>query len=179
MIKIKSSIRLNAIEPADYRVHYELMQRIYPSAFAYMWSDDGAWYVKRIHEKSALLLDLKVPDSSYHHVYFREKLVGILRLKFAELSPDFPNQPALKIDRVYLDDNVRGEGLGTKLIDYAKEEARRRGKKILWLERMDTNEATINFYRKCGFVDGSSFRLTFPLLREEFRGMHRMSWRVE
>jgi len=54
----------------------------------------------------------------------------------------------------------------------------RLGNKLLWLERMSTNDATIGFYRKHGFEDGGQFRLPFELMYEKFRGMYRMAWQL-
>ena len=66
--------------------------------------------------------------------------------------------------------------MGSALVNYAKAETHRLDRELLWLERMDTNDATIGFYQKCGFVRGSAFRLTFGLMYEQFRGMHRLWW---
>ncbi|MEM6770088.1 MAG: GNAT family N-acetyltransferase [Bacteroidota bacterium] len=170
---------LQPIRAEDYHLHLELMERIYPPAFAYLWPDAGAWYVDRTHNQTALQRDLATPNAPYYHVYFRGGLVGIFRLKLAAPNPDFPGRSALKLDRVYLDDAIRGQGVGTQLMEYAKAETRRLGREILWLERMDTNEATKAFYRKCGFRQGSDFRLTFERMHEEYRGMHRLWWERE
>ncbi len=175
-IHLSDHIHLRAIQPKDHDKHFALMKRIYPPAFDYLWPDAGVWYVDRVHRKKALLADLSVPDAPYYHVYFLDELIGIFRLKLNAENPDFPGAPALKLDRVYLDDAVRGQGIGSALIDYAKAETLRLGKSLLWLERMSTNEATIGFYHKHGFVDGGEFRLTFEQMYPRFRGMFRMAW---
>lgn len=178
-IKIKDTLHLRDIKQEDHIVHKALMQRIYPPAFDYLWPDDGDWYINRTHGEEAFLSDLTEPDAPYHHVYFKGKLIGIYRLKLNAQNPDFPDEPAMKLDRLYLDDAVRGNGIGSLLIDHAKAETLRLGKQLLWLERMDTNDATIGFYRKHGFVDGGQFRLPFELMYPHFRGMYRMAWRVD
>jgi len=167
---------LQPIQAEDHIRHLELMEKIYPPAFAYLWPDAGVWYVDRTHNQAALLRDLAEPEAPYYHVYYQGALVGIFRLKQNTTNPDFPSVAALKLDRLYLDDAIRGQGVGTALVDYAKAETRRLGRELLWLERMDTNEATINFYRKCGFQRGSAFRLTFDRMYEQYRGMHRLWW---
>lgn len=182
MLLLTPELHLLPITPADHPRHLALMQRIYPPAFAYLWPDGGAWYLDHVHGKPAFLKDLAAVNTTYQHVYFRDELIGILRLESEKPCPDFPDRPAsdfLKLDRLYLDDTVRGKGIGTTLIDYVKTEALRLDKSILWLERMDTNEATIGFYRKNGFVDGGTFRLPYENMYARFRGMYRMSWRAD
>lgn len=176
-LSLTPELHLRPITPVDHARHLGLMKRIYPPAFAYLWPDGGAWYVNNIHNETALRKDLSEPDAPYHHVYFRNELIGILRLQLHEECPDFPGEPALKLQRLYLADDVRGHGIGTTIMDYVKAETRRLGKALLWLERMDTNAATIGFYRKNGFADGGAFRLTYERMHEQFRGMYRMWWR--
>ncbi len=177
-IKFRSNIHLRLIQPEDHAKHFALMQRIYPPAFAYLWPDAGAWYVERTHGKEAFLADLALADAPYYHVYLKDELIGIFRLKLHAENPDFGGEAALKLDRVYLDDAVRGQGVGSVLLDYAKAETLRLNKRLLWLERMSTNEATIGFYRKHGFVDGGQFRLPFERMYSRFRGMFRMAWQA-
>jgi ribosomal protein S18 acetylase RimI-like enzyme len=176
-IYLTDTVSLRNIQPKDHPKHLELMQRIYPPAFSYLWPDGGDWYVDKVHSEAAFLSDLATPDAPYKHVYFKDKLIGIYRLKLNNPNPDFPDEPTLKIDRLYLDDAVRGNGIGSILITHAKAETLRQGKQLLWLERMDTNEATIRFYRKHDFMDGSTFRLPFVQMYEKFRGMRRLWWR--
>lgn len=176
-IAISPNLELRPILEEDHPLHYALMQRIYPPAFAYLWPDGGAWYIDHVHAREVFEKDLAREDLRYYHVYFREALVGIYRLKQNAEMPDFPGEPALVLDRLYLDDAVRGKGIGTALMNHTKKETLRLGKTLLWLERMDSNEATIGFYRKCGFTDGSTFRLPFEQMYPEYRGMCRLWWR--
>lgn len=171
---LREDLYLREIRPEDHARHRALMQHIYPQAFAYLWPDEGAWYVNHVHRQEALLADLATPDAPYYHVYFRDQLIGILRLKRHVGCPDFPGRPALKLERMYLDDAARGHGIGKALVAFARREARRLHKTILWLERMDSNDATISFYRSAGFTDGGSFTLDMPLMYEQRRGMVRM-----
>ena len=177
VISVSSDLILRPIVPEDHSIHFSLMERIYPPAFAYLWPDAGAWYINHVHGREPFERDLAQPDAPYYHVYFREKLIGIYRLKLHTEMPDFPGVPTLKLDRLYLDDAERGQGIGSALVEYAKKETDRLGKSLLWLERMDTNESTIAFYLKCGFTDGSAFRLTFDQMYPKYRGMHRLWWR--
>jgi ribosomal protein S18 acetylase RimI-like enzyme len=154
------------------------MQRIYPPAFAYLWPDEGAWYVDYVHCKQSLLRDLDTPDAPYYHVYHHEQLVGIFRLKLHAPCPDASESPALKLDRLYLADEVRGQGIGQALMAYAFEETRRLGKDILWLDRMNSNEATIRFYHKLGFTECGQFRLPFVQMYSKYREMRRILLKV-
>ena len=177
-LHLSDSLCLAPIRPEDHQVHLALMQRIYPPAFAYLWPDEGAWYIDHVHGKQAFLRDLDTPDTPYYHVYHHEQLVGIFRLKLHVPCPDAPELRALKLDRLYLADEVRGQGIGQALMAYTLEETRRLGKEIIWLDRMDSNEATIRFYRKLGFTECGQFRLPFEQMYPKYRGMWRVLLKV-
>ncbi|MEM9931423.1 MAG: hypothetical protein AAF840_16555 [Bacteroidota bacterium] len=89
-VLLTEELFLRPIRPEDHLQHLRLMHRIYPPAFAYLWPDEGAWYINHIHTATALQQDLAVPDAPYYHVYFQENLIGIFRLKLAAPNPDFP-----------------------------------------------------------------------------------------
>ena len=154
------------------------MQRIYPPAFAYLWPDGGGWYLNRIHGQEPFETDLSQRNSAYYHVYLETELIGIFRILVDEPNPDSPELSAIKLDRIYLAERARGQGVGKALINYAKARTVEGGYDQLWLERMDTNAATIAFYYRNGFVDGSAFRLPYEQMHTRFRGMVRMNWRV-
>lgn len=46
---------------------------------------------------------------------------------------------------------VEGQGVGRRLLDAARAEARRRGAKRLWLVTTNDNTAAIRFYQRYGF----------------------------
>ena len=48
--------------------------------------------------------------------------------------------------------DVRRRGLGGRLMDFAKAEARRQGRRMIILETQTCNVNAIDFYRRNGFV---------------------------
>lgn len=155
------------------------MHRIYPPAFAYLWPDGGVGYAERIHGKDAFLRDLLERDAPYFRVEWRGAPIGILRWQVGKPSPDLPDLAALKLDRLYLGPEARGKGVGTQLLRFIFDTAARLGKSLVWLERMDSNDGTIAFYRSRGFVEGGAFRYDGPAMLDEYRGMTRLFYVID
>ena len=75
-----------------------------------------------------------------------EKPVGGIGL--AEISL-FPR--CCEMQKLYLDDAVKGHGLGYRLIETAEQAARRLGYGRMYLETHTRLQAAIHLYEKCGY----------------------------
>jgi putative acetyltransferase len=56
-----------------------------------------------------------------------------------------------ELRKMYLAREVRGRGLGKRLLDHVLEEARRRGLQEIWLETNSVLAEAIGLYRRYGF----------------------------
>ncbi|HLV34188.1 MAG TPA: GNAT family N-acetyltransferase [Spirillospora sp.] len=70
----------------------------------------------------------------------------------------------LLIDEIYLREAYRGQGIGTKMIEFLKAFCHEQGIGKLWLEVDDHNDAALTFYQRVGFVPESSLfmQMTIP-----------------
>jgi len=78
--------------------------------------------------------------------YDEDKLVGfgVLAHKFRGMNKD-----QLQIDLMYVSRKYRRQGIGTKIIDALKKEARKRGARQLYISSTETRSA-VSFYKSCG-----------------------------
>ena len=68
----------------------------------------------------------------------------------------------------------RNQQTHLKLMDWVKKQALDHGSQLLWLEVMDTQQQALRFYKNLGYKIAGDFRLTFTLMHEHLRVMHRM-----
>ena len=176
MIHLNAFLSLHPLTPADHPAHATLMRRIYPPAFAYLWPDGGEWYLETYHGREAFEGDLAEDNCPYYHVHLEGKPIGILWLRLHAPDPDHPELPGLKLERIYLDPSITGRGIGSYLMNYVKAAGRRLGKALVWLERMDSNESTIRFYRRQGFTRGGAFSFGHGPMYAHLRDMHRLAY---
>ena len=74
------------------------------------------------------------------------KVIG--GIGFAKL--DFMEETA-ELQKLYLDDSVKGSGLGYELISFVEDKMRAAGYKYSYLETHDNLQAAIHVYEKCGY----------------------------
>lgn len=104
----------------------------------------------------------------------------LVRLLFGTniLEPS-PRKGECYCDRVSIRADARGEGIGTKLLEYAKELTAQKGFKKLTLYVVSTNEVAVNLYKKLGF---KIIRTQKSLLTQWILGTkewHHMRYRLE
>ena len=174
VIQLSESISLKAVTLNDAVVLKELMHKIYPPPYKHLWEDDGYWYVEETFNKTALEKELAASNALYFFVAHENETVGVLRIVHNAPLSDISDVKASKLHRIYLDPKLQGKGFGKLLMDWSKQQAIKNGSQLIWLEAMDTQEQALQFYKKLGYEISSDFRLTFELMYEHLRGMHKM-----
>ena len=90
------------------------------------------------------------PDQRYYFILLDDggKLVG--GMGFAEF-PHYEN--CAELQKLYLADEVKGQGLSYRLMREAEEKARAFGYGELYLETHSNLRTAIHLYRKCGYTE--------------------------
>ena len=58
-----------------------------------------------------------------------------------------------ELQKLYLDDSVKGSGLGYEMIAFIENEMWKAGFKVSYLETHDNLQAAIHIYQKCGYTE--------------------------
>lgn len=98
------------------------------------------------------------PDSLYQDHWAKAEAFGIVQeqngrrelLACIEICPEeWSNR--LMVTELWVSDALQRQGIGTRLMNLAKEEAARQGRRAIILETQSCNVGAIAFYRKQGF----------------------------
>ena len=154
------------------RVH-ALMKELYPPVYARLWTDDCSAYLNRNYGPAGFAADLAKAGNEYYLVQWRGQDRGILLLNHGKPNPDEAATKATYLQKIYLHEATRGQGLGSALIDWVAAAAEAHGNDAVWLETM-TNAAARAAYEHLGFVVTGAFPLEAPHLVPEEAPMLRM-----
>ena len=168
---------------ADATLLNDLAIAIYKENYLYLWHERGAdWYMHEYaYPKEKLVLELSDPTIGYFLLKVGAEAVGYMKLLFTGKLSGYDTVDAFEIERIYLLDKMKGQGLGKMMMEFAENQAIEMGKKILFLKAMDSSKEAIAFYQKMGFEIDSKFSLpmpTFSLMKEEYRGMVLLTKKV-
>jgi GNAT superfamily N-acetyltransferase len=90
---------------------FELMSE-YIFEYRHLWFDDGSWYMEKNIFYTNMERDLAIHNSSYYFVQYQSQTIGILKLIENIPLAEFKNRKSAKLDRIYLDPEFHGQGIG-------------------------------------------------------------------
>lgn len=114
-----------------------------------LFMKDKTKYTK--DELLALMKDSNAPI--FVAVDENEKVLGYAFCVYQSHIEDnnFPDIVTLYIDDICVDENCRGQHVGTALYEYVKAYAKEKGCYNVTLNVWDKNDSAMAFYKKCGF----------------------------
>ena len=148
----------------------EVAIRSYKDFYLYLWYDTGEWYIDRSFAPSVLEAELRDPNQIFFFLKNKQDLVGFLKLNVDQPLKNYEAYNCIELERIYFIRSAVGKGFGRRAVEFCFEYAANLGKEIVWLKAMDSSDA-IFFYEKLGFERCGAFRLNFPQMKPEFRGM--------
>ncbi|HSW04968.1 GNAT family N-acetyltransferase [Aquabacterium sp.] len=116
-------------------------------------AEDIEDHVTRNFTPAAFLALLEDSRTSLLLAALDVRLVGYAQVAQSPAPPCVSGPAPIELCRLYLRQDVIGQGLGAALMEAVHAEARRREGQTLWLGVYDRNERARDFYRRWGFVD--------------------------
>jgi diamine N-acetyltransferase len=144
--------------------------RAYKDYYIYLWWDDGDWYINQSFAQAVFERQL----TDYKQLFFLlnelEDPIGFLKLNVDRSLEGYHQHSSIELERIYLIKAATGKGYGRQAVEFCFDYAKELKKEIIWLKAMDSSDA-VAFYEKLGFEVCGTFRLGFPQMKPEFRGM--------
>ncbi|MCB0670125.1 MAG: GNAT family N-acetyltransferase [Saprospiraceae bacterium] len=118
-------------------------------------------YLAQAFSIEQLNSELNNPDSFFYYVLQDKKIAGYLKLNSGRGQTEIKSANGLEIERIYVHPEFQGNGLGSKMLDFAKEIGNKLKKDFIWLGVWDQNQGAIRFYQRNGFYqfDSHAFML--------------------
>ena len=119
-------------------------------------------YMKNVYSLDAIRSELKNPDNIYHMLEYGCTVVGFSKMELGVKHPLVSLDRVTKMDQIYLDESVLGQGLGAQLLCHNIAYSKLHGENGMWLVVWAFNRTAIAVYEKFGFgvVATDIFQLT-------------------
>jgi GNAT superfamily N-acetyltransferase len=120
------------------------MSRIYLPEYRHLWFDDGSWYMEKIYptpiwtrSRHSQLILLFCSVSIANNWDFKiDRKYSLAEFKIES-----------KLDRIYLDPEFHGQGIGKTLLDWTKKISSKWSFHFM-VEAIDTQKKAVLFYEK-------------------------------
>ena len=162
---------IRKVEFEDLPTLSETAIRSYKDHFLHLWEDGGENYMNRSFEIKNLTEDWSNPNHEYYLAFWENQPVGYLKLRINSPLEGCENLNALELERIYLIKEAQGKKNGKSLIINTLDIAKENQKELVWLRVMDTNTASLEFYKRMGFEICGTDILNAPFVKKGFEGM--------
>jgi GNAT superfamily N-acetyltransferase len=174
MIDITENLQLKSVLSSGAKTLFTLMKEIYPLAYSHFWTDQGDWYVNTQYCEKNILKELLEENSEDYFILFKNEVIGNFRFIWDEKLTGLSKENQLKLHRIYLHPKFQGNGIGKTLLAWLDAKAIQKGSKIIWLDAIDAQSKTFQFYKKLGYNYHSHVFLTFDFLHAAARKMSQV-----
>lgn len=159
---MQSNITIRRAGSDDAALLAELGARTFSETFAAMNSaDDMASYLSSAFTPAQLASELSDRRASFFIAEVDGEAAGYAKLYEGESPACVTGDCSIELARIYVLEQWLGKSVGQALMQHCMDEARRSGRKTVWLGVWQHNERAQSFYRKWGFriVGEQVFRL--------------------
>lgn len=147
MLDIKKLTRSNLKELQD------LARKTFVDTFAeYNSPGDMKDYLEKNLSLDSLRNEIENPESIFYGIRKEENLIAYLKLNEGDAQTDQELENALEIERIYVDKDYLGQGIGKQLFEFSVTYAKKHKKQWIWLGVWDRNHHAIEFYKRQGFI---------------------------
>jgi len=92
------------------------------------------------------------PDSRFFLALYGDEAHGYVKINQGLAQTVLPNDEGIEIERIYVDQLLKGKGIGKLLLEKTIQVAMESGAKYIWLGVWENNTSAIGFYEKNGFL---------------------------
>jgi len=155
-------MEIKQIKKTDLPALRDLAERTFRDAWQHM-NDPEPFeaYCREHFTVEKLAAEHAVSDSEFYFVVLDGQPVAYLKLNLHRLpnghssddlqsSDEWPGQ-ALQLERIYVLQDVQGQRIGERLLEFTEARARDTGSTWVWLSVWQKSPRTIRFYEKSGF----------------------------
>jgi GNAT superfamily N-acetyltransferase len=157
-----SRLLIRGAAPADVEALVELMSSTFRDAYrSLLDATDIEQYIADRFTAAALHAILDDPGSGLIVGAQGGRLLGYALLRATNSPPCVTGPAPIELGRLYVRQQVIGQGHGAALLSAAHAEARRRRCATLWLAVYEGNHRAREFYRQRGFVEVGTMEYPF------------------
>ncbi len=175
---MKKIIHFEPLTPQTYQDYIEVGTRAYDQHYLHLWPKrDSTPYISRSFTLKVLEKEALNKNTLQYIIKLNGRAVGILKFTLKAILDLYTAEEALYVDKIYIQNEYSGKGIGKKTIQFVLLRAEEIGKKIVWLDTMQKGPA-LNFYLKNGFKKYRKSEIQLPTVLEAEKHMYIMVLRL-
>lgn len=159
MENLPFSMNIARILPDDVDTLVAISRKTFYEAFHHLnTAHNMNVYMDHAFTREKLLSELHNGDSDFYFAVEGSNVIGYFKLNRKSAQSEFHDDESLEIERIYIDGQYQGAGIGSMVLDRIKDIAAGYGCRYVWLGVWENNPGAIRFYERNGFQVFSSHK---------------------
>lgn len=147
-----ATVSIQPLEATDLRTLQKLSVETFVDTFIDSnTADDLASCIDSLYNTEKLARELAAKHSYFYFIEVEGQVAGYLKLNTRYEQTEGQRDDSLEIERLYILPRYKGLHIGSKLMKFALDLAKEKGKKRVWLGVWEHNEPAKAFYSTWGF----------------------------
>jgi ribosomal protein S18 acetylase RimI-like enzyme len=140
------------VQKADLLALQEISRQTFFDTFADVNTpEDMQQYLEENLSMEQLTKEWLNPSTNYYFIKQLDKVLGYLKINEADAQTEQREKASLEIERIYIQKEFQGKGIGQYLLDFSIQLTIDKEFKLIWLGVWEHNLKAINFYQKNNF----------------------------
>lgn len=175
---MKNIVHFEPLTPGTYQDYIEVGIRAYDQHYLHLWPQgDSSPYISSSFNLKVLEKEECDKNTLLYIIKLNSEAVGVLKFTLNAILDIFTAEEALYVDKIYIQKEYSGKGIGKKVLRFVQLRAEEIGKKLVWLDAMQKGPA-LNFYLNNGFEIYGETEIRLPTVVEAEKHMYIMVKRL-
>lgn len=171
---MKHIIHFEPLHPKSYHEYIAVGTRAYNQHYLHLWpAQDSSPYISSSFTKEVLEKEELDENTLLYTIKSGVKTVGVLKFTVNACLDKYNEQDALYVDKIYIQREYSGKGIGSKTMQFVLLRAAELQKKVVWLDTMQKGPA-LDFYLKNGFEIYGESEVRLPTVLQMEKHMYIM-----
>lgn len=145
------TVLFEPLEPKFWDVYIKIGTKAYNQHYRHLWPNgETSTYIRNSFTQEVLLKEQQDENTSLYLIRVNESYAGILKITYSKAIANFNAAESLYIDKIYIQREFTGLGIGRKTLEFVSGRAKKNLKKVIFLEAMQKGPA-LPFYLTNGF----------------------------
>jgi len=129
----------------------EIGATVYVHSYNYDYNQaDMDAYLDSTFSKEQIIKELNC-ETNYYYVAETDSIIGFVKFKTWVWTPRFKGKITFEVERLYIQEDMEGKNIGSRLMQLTVEEGKKHNYTIIWLSVWENNTRAIAFHKLNGF----------------------------
>ncbi len=140
------------VDHSDLGALVDFGRRVFERSFGHLNTPENMQaYLDQAYTLQQFSKEHAHPESRYYMIRHQDRIIAYMKINWGEAQIETFPEKSLEIQRIYVDHDYHGYGLGRRLMEHSEHIAQDMDCEYIWLGVWEQNPDSIAFYQSQGY----------------------------